>query len=162
MSKLILCADFLEPWAMFRDQMPLRPGIAVPTVAPKGKEAMNESIVKIYDFMDSMSYCRYDQPDRDERKEWHVKEWLECLVYKSAQNLARGGHTSAVSFQRCNLKNEAGRREALHRLRGLIMLISNLCTNYTLMAPSNIIKRIEAVRPASDPNLSLIPEICVK
>lgn len=44
---LILCADFFEPWILFRDQMPIRPGIAVPAVAPKDKEPMNESVVKI-------------------------------------------------------------------------------------------------------------------
>ncbi|KAL1800297.1 hypothetical protein ACET3X_000639 [Alternaria dauci] len=162
LPKLILCADFLEPWAMFRDQMPLRPGTAVPIIAPKDKEAMKESVVKIYDLMDSMSYCRYDQPNRDERESWGVKEWLECLIYKSARNLARDGHTFAVLFQRVNLKNEPGRREAFRRICGLIMLMSNLCVNYTLMAPSNVIKKMEAARPAKDPNPSPIPEVRVK
>jgi hypothetical protein len=160
--QIVLYADFFNPWILFRDEMPLRPGTAVLTVAPKDKEAMNESVVRIYDLMDNMSYCKYDRPTRDERRIWDVKEWLECLVYQIARNLARDGHTFAVPFQRTNLKNEPGRREAFHRLRGLIMLISNLCVNYTLMAPSNLIKKIEAVRPAKDPNLSPIAQVRVK
>jgi hypothetical protein len=151
--KFILNTDFLGPWVQFRDLMPLQPSVPIPTLpAPKDKEAMNELVKKVYESMDAMHTSPYDQPSSSDRKEWGPAQFIECLIYQSSRNLAREGHTIRTPFLRSNLKNEAGRREAFHRLRGLVMLVSNLCINYTLMGPSNIIRRIEATKPVKDPS----------
>jgi hypothetical protein len=161
--KFILSTDFLGPWIQLRDLMPLQPSVLVPTLpAPKDKEAMNELVNKVYESMDAMHTSPYDRPSSSDRKEWGPAQFIECLIYQSSRNLAREGHTIHTPFLRSNLKNEAGHREAFHRLRGLVMLVSNLCINYTLMGPSNIIRRVEATKPAKYPSLSPIAEVRVK
>ena len=152
----VLGADFLEPWVHFRDLLPLRPGIAVPEIATA------EQITRSYETMDSMAFCVYDRPSPEDAKTWSPSQWLECLVYQSARNLAREGRAFVIPFCRTSLKNYAGRQEACNRLRGLMMLSLNLCDNYTAMAPSNLVKRIEAAKPTKDPNFSPIPEIRIK
>ena len=123
---------------------------------------MNDFVTNIYNMMDGMATCRYDRPTLNDRKAWGSQEFMECLVYQCARDLARPSHTFYSSFERKNLKNEAGRREAFHRLRGLVMLVCNLVVNYTLMQPSNVIRRIEAARPARNPEFSPIPETRIK
>jgi hypothetical protein len=90
---------------------------------------MNDLVTRIYEMMDAMHTSAYDRPSSSDRKDWSPAQYVECLIYQSARNLSRDNHAFAIPFQRANLKNEAGRREAFHRLRGLVMLKSNLCLN---------------------------------
>ncbi|KAL1650172.1 hypothetical protein SLS61_006095 [Didymella pomorum] len=70
-----------------------------------------------------------------------------------ARDLVVPGRAFHAVFERPKLKNEAGRRDALSRISGLAMLVFNLMVNYTQMPPSNIIRKMEAKRPAKDPNI---------
>jgi hypothetical protein len=60
------------------------------------------------------------------------------------------------------LKNEAGRNKALNRIRGLILLGVNLTINYTSMAPSNVIRSNEDMRPAANLAWSPVKAVRVK
>ncbi|KAF2033324.1 hypothetical protein EK21DRAFT_109121 [Setomelanomma holmii] len=162
LPKFILAPSFLDPWADYRDLLPLKPDIAVPIIAPKDKDAMTNLVNTIYKAMDCMATSKYDRPTPSDRATWTVTEYMECLIYQAARNLAQPTRTFHTSFSRKNLRNEAGRREAFHRLRGLIMLVCNIVVNYTLMAPSNVIRRIEAARPAKNPELSPMKDVRMK
>lgn len=161
MLKLILSSSFLEPWIAFRDLPPLKPDVPV-ALQPIGKESMNDLSSKIYNMMDSMLTSLCDRPTASTRSSWTTQEYFECLVYQAARNLACEGQPFASTFDRKNLKNESGRSKAIHRIRGLIMLVANVTINYTSMTLSNAIWRIEEIRPAKNPDLSPIPEIRVK
>ncbi|KAH7378684.1 hypothetical protein BKA66DRAFT_442712 [Pyrenochaeta sp. MPI-SDFR-AT-0127] len=160
--KLILSSSFLSPWVQFRDLLPVQPGVAVPIISPKERDSMNALVTTTYDMMDSMATSKYDRPTHIERTAWKTLDFVECMVYQSARNLAREGQILHTPFQRANIKNEAGRREAFNRLRGLVMLICNLTVNYTLMPPNNIIRRIEEARPARALCLSPLVEVRLK
>ncbi|KAH7085315.1 hypothetical protein BKA63DRAFT_14917 [Paraphoma chrysanthemicola] len=158
LPKLILAPAFLSPWTTYRDALPLRPGVPVPSIiAPKDKEAMTELINSIYTAMDAMHASKFDRPDSD-RSGWSQADSLSCVIYQSARSFAAPTQIFHTSFERKNLKNEAGRREANTRIRGLIMLACNLVVNYTLMSPSNVVRRIEAICPALRPEFSPIVE----
>lgn len=129
----VVGADFLKPWFQFRALMPLRLGIAVP------RNSMTELIKRIYDRMESIAFCIYDLPSPEDAKTWSPPQWFERLVYQNTRNLARQGRVFTTPFCRINF-----------------------CANYALMAPSNIVKRIEAAKPAKNPELSLLPEGRVK
>ncbi|KAH7094961.1 hypothetical protein FB567DRAFT_586304 [Paraphoma chrysanthemicola] len=158
LPKLILAPAFLTPWTTYRDTLPLQPGVPVPSIiAPKDKEAMNDLINTIYTAMDAMHASKFDRPDSD-RTSWSQADSLSCIIYQSARSFAAPAQIFHTSFERKNLKNEAGRREATMRIRGLIMLTCNLVVNYTFMSPSNVVRRIEAVCPALRPDFSPIVE----
>jgi hypothetical protein len=133
--KFILTPSFLNAWTDYRDMLPLKPGVAIPIMAPKDKEAMTALVENIYTMMDSMCTSPYDRPYLTDRTTWDAGDYMKSLIYQSARDLASPGNTFHSSFLRPALKNEAGRKEAFHRLRGLIMLVCNLVVNYTLMPP---------------------------
>ncbi|KAF2241969.1 hypothetical protein BU26DRAFT_162417 [Trematosphaeria pertusa] len=161
---LILSPSFLTPWTYFRDALPLTPGIApaLHPSPPQDKKAMHSLVTRIYTQMDALSTSPYDRPTPQDRQSWTAAQHTECLLYQAARNLASPAQPFATAFERKNLKNESGRAKAHARLRGLVMLVANLATNYTVMAPSSVIKRIEALRPARDPERSPILEVRVK
>ncbi|KAF1843700.1 uncharacterized protein K460DRAFT_149781 [Cucurbitaria berberidis CBS 394.84] len=158
-STFILEPAFLDPWVSFRDQLPLTPGVTVP---PKDKDAMTALTIKIYDMMDCMATSQYDRPTYTDHQAWNSANFIECLIYQSARNLARQGQHFYTSFQRPKLKNEAGRKVAFNQLHGLAMLVFKLIVGYTSKPPSSVIRRIEAACPAKDPSRSPLPEIRVK
>jgi hypothetical protein len=160
--KFILTPSFLNAWTDYRDMLPLMPGVAIPIIAPKDKEAMTNLVDNIYTMMDSMCTSAYDRLSPTYRTTWDAGDYMNFLIYQSTRDLASPGNTFHSSFLRSALKNEAGRKEAFHRLRGLIMLVCNLVVNYTLMPPSNVIKGIEVAKPAWDPNFSPIPDVRIK
>jgi len=103
--KFILSPSFLCAWTDYRDLLPLQPSVSIPIIAPKDKDAMTEFVTNIYNMMDGMATCRYDRPTLNDRKGWSSGDFMECLVYQCARDLARPGHTFYSSFERKNLKN---------------------------------------------------------
>lgn len=158
---MILSKAFLDPWVLFRDELPLTPGTD-PKLGPGDKDAMTTLVLRIYEDMDSMCTSKYDRPLPEEKKSWTPHSHFECLIYQAVRNLARPGHPFATPFSRPNLRNESGRTKAHHRIRGLVMLSLNLVYNYTCLPSSNVIRQIEKLRPAKDPRKSPIKEIRVK
>ncbi|KAF3049982.1 hypothetical protein E8E11_006938 [Didymella keratinophila] len=155
----ILAPIFLHHWAKLRDQMPLRPGTSAEVIPAEDRAAISEFTTTIYTAMDCMATSKYDRPTSADRATWTTVEHIECLVYQCARDLAAAGRPFHIVFERQKLKNEAGRRDALSRIRGLAMLVCNLMVNYSQMSPSNVIRKIEAKRPAKDPSLSPLPEV---
>ncbi|KAF9701905.1 hypothetical protein EKO04_000679 [Ascochyta lentis] len=155
----ILGPIFLSHWTKLRDQLPLVPNTPINIIALDDKAAMVDFCNTIYTAMDCMATSEYDRPTSTDRTTWQPTEHIECLVYQCARDLAQPDRAFHAAFERQKQKNEAGRKDALTRIRGLAMLVLNLVINYTLMPPSNVIRKIEAVRPAKDPNCSPIPEV---
>jgi hypothetical protein len=161
-TKIVLSPSFYEPWVYFRDFLPLMPNVPV-NPQPNDKEAMTDLSCKIYSMMDSMSTSPYDRPNEATiRNLWSTQEFFECLLYQTCRNLACEGQTFALTFERKNLKNEAGRNKALNKIRGIIMLAVNLTVSYTSIRPSSIIRKIEEIQPATNPAYSPIREVRVK
>lgn len=158
-SDFILAPVFLRHWAKLRDQMPLAPGTPVDVIPADDRAAMVEFTTTIYIAMDCMATSKYDRPTPADRANWKPNEYIECLVYQCARDLAAPDRAFQAAFERQKLKNEAGRKDALSRIRGLAMLVFNLMVNYTQMPPSNVIRKIEERKPAKDPSLSAIPEV---
>ena len=155
----ILAPIFLHHWAKLRDQMPLRPGTIAEIIPAEDKIAIVDFTTTIYTATDCMATTRYDRPTSADRTNWTTIEHIECLVYQCARDLAAPDSAFHIVFERQKLKNEAGRMDALSRICGLDMLVHNLVVNYTQMPPSNVIRKIEAKRPAKDPSLSPLPEV---
>lgn len=158
-SDFILAPIFFQHWVKLRDQMPLRPGTSVEIIPAEGRAAIVEFTITIYTAMDCMATSKYDRPTPADHVNWTTIEYIECLVYQCARDLAAAGRPLHVVFERQKLKNEAGRKDALSRIRGLAMLVCNLIVNYTRKQPSMVIRKIEAKRPAKDPSLSPLPEV---
>lgn len=155
----ILGPVFLAHWIELRDQLPLIPNTPIDIIGADDKAAMVDLCNTIYTAMDCMATSKYDRPTSADRASWTSAEHLECLVYQCARDLAQAGYPFHAAFERHKLKNEAGRKDAFARIRGLAMLVFNLTVNYTLMPPSNVIRRIELAKPAKDPNRSPIPGV---
>ncbi|KAJ4341701.1 hypothetical protein N0V87_001716 [Didymella glomerata] len=158
-ADFILAPIFLHHWTKLRDQMPLRPGTSAEIIPAEDRTAISEFTTSIYMAMDCMATSKYDRPTSGDRINWTTIEHSECLVYQCTRDLAVAGRSFHIEFERQKLKNEAGRKDALCRIRGLAMLVFNLIVNYTQMSPSNVIRKIEAKRPAKDPSLSPLPEV---
>lgn len=139
--------------------MPLAPNTPIETITADDRTAMTDFTTTIYAAMDGMCTSPYDRPAPHDRTSWTATDQIACLVYQSARDLAQPAQPFHATFERPRLRNEAGRREALARIRGLAMLVRNLIVNYTLMPLSNVVRRIEAVRPARDPGRSPVPEV---
>lgn len=142
-----------------RDNMPLTPGTSVNVTSLDDKSGLKALTFAIYTAMDSMATSKYDRPTPADKLSWAPAEHLECLVYRAARDFAQPEHLFHSAFERPKLKNEAGRKDALSRIRGLVMLAHNLIVNYILMPPSKVIRKIEAARPASQPRLSPLPAV---
>ncbi|KAF3004971.1 hypothetical protein E8E13_008065 [Curvularia kusanoi] len=157
----ILTSSFMGHWAKLRDDIPLKPGNPDPVDMnySEDRAVLTAFTSTIYTAMDSMAASKYDRPSPNDKESWTSHDHIECLVYRSARDLAQLGHLFHSAFERHKLKNEAGRKDALSRIRGLIMLTFNLMVNYTLMPPSNVIRKIEAAMPASQPRYSPLPEV---
>ncbi|KAG9202159.1 hypothetical protein G6514_004596 [Epicoccum nigrum] len=159
LSNFILNPIFLAHWTVLRDHMPLTPGTPVNITSLDDKADLRAFTFAIYTVMDSMATSKYDRPTSADQKSWTRIEHVECLVYRAARDFAQPDHLFHLAFERPELKNEPGHKDALSRIRGLAMLAYNLIVNYTLMPQSNVVRKIEAVKPASQPRLSPLPEV---
>lgn len=159
LSGFILTPTFLEHWTTLRDHMPLAPGTSINITSLDDKAGLTAFTIAVYTAMDSMATSKYDRPTSADQITWTPTEHLECLVYRAARDFAQPEFLFHSAFERPKLKNEPGRKDALSRIRGLAMLAYNLIASYTLMPPSPAIRKIEAVKPASQPRLSPLPGV---
>ena len=139
-----------------RDNMPLTPGTSVNVTSLDDKSGLKALTFAIYTAMDSMATSKYDRPTPADKLSWAPAEHLVWGKTKETDDVIE---YSASVNQWLKLKNEAGRKDALSRIRGLVMLAHNLIVNYILMPPSKVIRKIEAARPASQPRLSPLPAV---
>ncbi|KAF2791359.1 hypothetical protein K505DRAFT_376841 [Melanomma pulvis-pyrius CBS 109.77] len=160
--KLILSPAFLEPWVDFRDELPIIPDTSLSHLQPSDKDAMTVLATTIYTLMESLHTTPYDRPTPMEKSLWSPQTFLSCLIYQASRNLATPNQLFGPFFTRSALKNEAGRTKACLRIRGIIMLATNLIFNYTTLGPSNVVHKIEALRPARNPRWSPIKEVSLK
>ncbi|KAF2737976.1 hypothetical protein EJ04DRAFT_520750 [Polyplosphaeria fusca] len=149
---------FLIPFISYQDCLPPIPGTHMNDL-PHTKEDVEALVLRTYNAMDSMAFHVYDRSTVDEQKKLTPPQHFECLIYRSARNLARPGGPFGEEFARTSQENEPGRNKATTRIRGLIMLALNLTTTYMHLPPCILVQTIEHLRPVSDPDRSPLPYV---
>lgn len=160
LEKIALANTFLELWAAYRDKLPINQANAVKMDGANDDKFIDESATTIYDSMDSMASCQWDEPI--DRIRCTLRDYLIWFVYRAARSLARPGEIFGDVFSRNSLKYDKGRKLAKRRICGLLMLTLALVHSYTGVEPCDLVVKIEKARPTANPQHSPIKKVRLK